>query len=291
MSARRIPLAFAGTIAGITVARAVSKKLNVAKWDRQHRDGSAVSLFGGLETALGVLGAGASLSHTRIGLASLIASAAGGIAGWVDDHCEASFPAVGKGFRGHLGALRKGRLTSGMVKIVLIGTGAAVSALLLEAKRKDFSLDEQKSFSQIVRKIGNSGINTVIIAGTANFLNLLDLRPGRALKAGILLTSAVLPKVDLTTRALGTGVITASLINLPKDLSGENMLGDLGANALGGAIGVLLVDFADSTIHRKSAKLAVTLALVALTALSEKISFSQIIENTPILRELDQFGR
>jgi UDP-N-acetylmuramyl pentapeptide phosphotransferase/UDP-N-acetylglucosamine-1-phosphate transferase len=64
------------------------------------------------------------------------------------------------------------------------------------------------------------------------------------------------------------------------------MLGDTGANALGAAWGVGL-----ATELSRSA-LAVTLALlVGLTVASERVSFSEVIERTPVLRELDRWGR
>ncbi|XCB30158.1 hypothetical protein RQN30_01555 [Arcanobacterium hippocoleae] len=140
----------------------------------------------------------------------------------------------------------------------------------------------------------HTGIDTVIIAGSANLLNLLDLRPGRALKAGVIF---VLPAMLLGRSNAGNanhapelslGLIAVSAAGLPKDLKGETMLGDLGANALGGAIGVLIADACNVS---KTAKLGAAAVLVGLTALSEKISFSQIIENTPVLREFDQLGR
>ncbi|XCB30159.1 hypothetical protein RQN30_01560 [Arcanobacterium hippocoleae] len=129
-------LSVAGAGTGIALARLAKNFLDAQKWERKHRDGTAVSLLGGLETAAGVLAASAVFAKSRLGSASFCAGLAGGVAGWIDDHFEAAFSSVGKGFHGHIGALRKGNLTSGMLKIVLIGAGAAVSSLILETDGK-----------------------------------------------------------------------------------------------------------------------------------------------------------
>ena len=64
------------------------------------------------------------------------------------------------------------------------------------------------------------------------------------------------------------------------------MLGDTGANALGAALGTILVE--NSTAKQRALVLT---GLVGLTLLSEKVSFTSIIESTPGLREIDAFGR
>ncbi len=64
------------------------------------------------------------------------------------------------------------------------------------------------------------------------------------------------------------------------------MLGDTGANALGAAWGVAM---AASSSRR--ALLVTVATLVGLTVASERVSFSQVIERTPVLRELDGMGR
>jgi UDP-N-acetylmuramyl pentapeptide phosphotransferase/UDP-N-acetylglucosamine-1-phosphate transferase len=73
---------------------------------------------------------------------------------------------------------------------------------------------------------------------------------------------------------------------LPDDLSEHVMIGDSGANALGAVLGVALA--ARTGILGRATLLA---ALSALTAASEKVSFTKVIESTPGLREFDQLGR
>ena len=94
-----------------------------------------------------------------------------------------------RGFRGHLGALAHGEVTTGAVKLGGIGaTGLAASALL-----DGGALDVT--------------VNAGLIAGGANLLNLFDLRPGRAIKvaalAGGLLAAAARPEPRRRRRSSG----------------------------------------------------------------------------------------
>ena len=80
--------------------------------------------------------------------------------------------------RGHLGALRAGRVTSGLVKAVGV-VARAVSPPAVAAA--------QPAAPRYRRRVAETLLAGGAIAGTANLVNLLDLRPGRALKAGLLL--------------------------------------------------------------------------------------------------------
>lgn len=64
------------------------------------------------------------------------------------------------------------------------------------------------------------------------------------------------------------------------------MLGDTGANALGSAVGLAL-----ARVQRGGARWAALAVIVALTALSEKVSFSRFIADHRILRMIDECGR
>ena len=72
-----------------------------------------------------------------------------------------------RGFRGHLGALARGEVTTGAVKLGGIGATGLVSAALLGGGPADVA------------------VNAGLVAGGANLLNLFDLRPGRALKVAL----------------------------------------------------------------------------------------------------------
>lgn len=64
------------------------------------------------------------------------------------------------------------------------------------------------------------------------------------------------------------------------------MLGDTGANAAGAVLGV-------AALERLGwrGRLATLLAVTALTLASERVSFTKVIAATPVLRELDEWGR
>jgi hypothetical protein len=64
------------------------------------------------------------------------------------------------------------------------------------------------------------------------------------------------------------------------------MVGDCGANSLGALAGWALTDRLDR--RGRAAALAV---VVALTLVSERVSFSALIDRSPMLRALDQWGR
>jgi Glycosyl transferase family 2 len=117
----------------------------------------------------------------------------------------------------------------------------------------------------------------ILVALAANMLNQLDTRPGRALKA-FFLTSAAL---RIRSRALLGGVLLA-----PYDLREMTMLGDAGANALGAVLG-----FGSVARFGSRGRFLVIGALAGLTLLGERRSLGRLIEETPILRQLDAMGR
>jgi UDP-N-acetylmuramyl pentapeptide phosphotransferase/UDP-N-acetylglucosamine-1-phosphate transferase len=124
-----------------------------------------------------------------------------------------------------------------------------------------------------------------VIAGSANLVNLLDLRPGRAIKAG-LLAGAPLVAGTGAGGGVAAGAVGAAAGLLPADLDEQIMLGDAGANALGALLGTALAA-RTGTVGRA----ALLAGIAALTAASEKVSFTQVIDRTPVLRDLDALGR
>ena len=73
---------------------------------------------------------------------------------------------------------------------------------------------------------------------------------------------------------------------LPADLGERLMLGDAGANVVGAAIGVGVV-----LTSAPTARNIVLVVLLVLNVLSEKVSYSRLIDSTPPLRALDRLGR
>lgn len=188
-----------------------------------------------------------------------------------------------RGLRGHLGALSHGEVTTGAVKLA----GLAVTGVSAAALDGGDPVDV--------------AINSGLIAGGANLLNLFDLRPGRALKVAVLAAGliaaggAVTPSDDggnrggqgrlagLTAAAAPAG---AALALLPEDLGERAMLGDAGANALGALLGL-----AAARALPRRARAGALAVVVALTVASEKVSFTKVIAATPPLRWLDELGR
>jgi len=198
----------------------------------------------------------------------IVASVGAGLVGAYDD-LYGSFQA--KGFRGHLGALRSGELTTGMIKVIGVGLSAAAAATLVQRARH--------SRIQPTFRVLDGLLDTALIAATANLINLLDLRPGRAAKVTILLG------VGLVTSGAAPAV-GAAAGSLPTDLVGRSMLGDCGANALGAAVATA----AAQTLPWQFRLLSLA-AVAALNLASERVSFTALIERTPLLRRLDQLGR
>lgn len=114
----------------------------------------------------------------------------------------------------------------------------------------------------------------LLFALSANFLNQLDTKPGRALKAYLL---AAAPLRAPAGRAV---------LLLPYDLRERVMLGDAGSNALGAVLGLKSVE----RLHGRGRWAAIG-ALAGLTLLGERRSLGGLIERTPGLRELDRLGR
>jgi UDP-N-acetylmuramyl pentapeptide phosphotransferase/UDP-N-acetylglucosamine-1-phosphate transferase len=229
------------------------------------------------------------VADARARAAVLVAGLGAGTVGGYDDLVGTRPEQKAKGFRGHLGALAEGRITSGLIKIAGVGASALVASALLDTPK--IGTTSRKLWPQRVPETTISGklcriaLGAGVIAGTANLVNLLDLRPGRAIKAGLLVGAPLAAGPD-AAGGIAAGTVGAAAALLPADLNEEIMLGDAGANALGALLGVAL------TARTGTVGRAVLLAgLAALTAASEKVSFTQVIQRTPVLRELDALGR
>jgi UDP-N-acetylmuramyl pentapeptide phosphotransferase/UDP-N-acetylglucosamine-1-phosphate transferase len=271
---RTARLALGGALAAraaLTGAAALSGRSAGAAWNRTNYAGRPVTLLGGpalaaSATAAAILGAPAG---TRT--AAAVVGAVSGLVGGYDDLAGARpEQARDKGLAGHLAALRAGRISTGAVKVAGIGAAAAVAAVLTRRGRGSAGLLD-------------GVLTTGLVAGTANLVNLLDLRPGRAGKAGVLLAAATLggPAGGLVAGPLG-----ATLAVLPADLGEQVMLGDCGANAIGALLGLRL-----AALPGRASRTGLLAGVVALTLASERVSFTTVIEATPGLRELDRLGR
>lgn len=248
------------------------------RWTRTNHRGEPISLLEGPAVALGLL-AGACAAGGRAGAAGAVAVTGAAAFGLVDDLTEDP-AAVRKGLRGHLGALARGELTTGGLKVLGIGATGLLAAAIVGGGGNARGTDTGHGAAASVADAVASG---ALIAATANLVNLLDLRPGRALKAGALVAAPLLPTSGGPLAAACLGAVATGI---GPDLAERDMLGDGGANALGAVLGVAAVVAAPRPV-----RLALLAGVVALTLASEKVSFTAVIERTPALRALDRWGR
>ena len=215
---------------------------------------------GGIATTVGVavLGHVAAAGWIAGGGAGLVAAA-----GLLDDLS----PAGPRGLRNHARALVAGHVTTGIVKLLTIVAVAVVTVAASPPRGGG------------VRMAG-----VILVAGATNLWNGLDVRPGRAVKFGLLGIPAV-AAADWALAPFAPGVLLAALLVLPWDAGERAMLGDVGANLLGFSIGV-------ATFHALGdGQVVVAAALaVALNVLADTVTLSSVIDAVPPLRWFDRLG-
>lgn len=127
----------------------------------------------------------------------------------------------------------------------------------------------------------------VLVALSANLLNLLDLRPGRSLKVFFLLSLVYIWRVQSETGILLLlPFLLASLAYFTWDLSGRGMMGDAGSNVLGGMLGLVVVLTAPGLCQ-----FFYMVFLLAGHIAAEKVSLTRLIAQNSILRFFDNLGR
>ncbi len=197
--------------------------------------------------------------------AFLLATGGMAVLGLVDDVYGSR---KASGLRGHLVRLLRGEITTGALKAIG-GLAIAFFASLATARGPEILL------------------NTLIIALSANALNLLDLRPGRAGK-GFLAAGGVLFAVSWGSPLLvfPAAVGGALLAYLPADLRARAMMGDAGANVLGVVLGLAAV-----WILPLPAKVGVLIFLVGFHLFTERYSLTEVIAKNRLLDFVDRLGR
>jgi UDP-GlcNAc:undecaprenyl-phosphate/decaprenyl-phosphate GlcNAc-1-phosphate transferase len=227
----------------------------------------AVVLVEGARVGFGALGVGDQPGFDGTRPLVLLACLGFGLLGLLDDLLATGEE---RGFGGHLRALTQGRVTTGFVKLF-----AGVSLALVLAA---FPGPEPR-----VRLL----VDAALIASAANLANLFDRAPGRALKIGVIgwIPLAIIAGGDALGIAIAP-VIGAFVALAPEDLGERLMLGDIGANVLGAVVGLAVVlETSPTTRH------VTVVVLLALNVISERVSFSRVIERVPLLHWLDQVGR
>lgn len=176
-----------------------------------------------------------------------------------------------RGVRGHLSATFGGGFSTGAVK--------AIGSLGLAAFAVGLIVPGHGTWNYL------TGVALVVV--TTNLFNLLDLRPGRALKvffllaAGLCIGAATLQPLWLTAVFIGSLPVLFRY-----DLIERGMLGDAGSNAIGAVAGIWLV----VTLSLSSQVVALVVVLL-ITLFGEFRSISQLIDQVPVLRFFDRLGR
>ncbi|MGD8240137.1 MAG: hypothetical protein PVH68_16400 [Armatimonadota bacterium] len=186
-----------------------------------------------------------------------------GAFGLLDDLYGRASP---KGLAGHFRLLIERRqLTAGQLKAVgVAAVGITVGALIWG------------------RLGAEAVVSGALVALCANAANLLDTRPGRALTAATgayaLIGIAVAASGTAPSRPLAAiaPVALGCLVALPVDLGRRAMLGDVGAYALGGGIGVAL-----TLILPVWAQITVAVVLICFTVLADRYSLSAFLAGRP----------
>lgn len=172
------------------------------------------------------------------------------------------------GFKGHISRLGQGKLTTGGLKMLMGGVVALYVATFLSIEWYWWL------------------INGLIIALSTNFINLLDLRPGRAIKGFLILLVPIIAASSLINWWLLLPILGIVIAYFPFDLRARAMMGDAGSNVLGFTLGFFI-----ASILNPAFKLGALALLIGITLLAEKVSLSAIIEKVSLLRYLDHLGR
>lgn len=173
-----------------------------------------------------------------------------------------------KGLKGHIKSFLKGKLTTGFLKASFgFFIGLAVSSYI-----------SHSTFEFIV--------NGFIMGLFTNFINLFDLRPGRAGKVFIIISI-----IFALSSFYGSAYILISFLGIlipymKLDLKAKVMMGDVGSNTLGFTLGYFA-----AINYNINVKIGILIFLIVMHLLAEKISFTKIIEKNKVLNYIDQLGR
>ena len=172
------------------------------------------------------------------------------------------------GLKGHFKSLLNGKLTTGGFKALFGGFVGLVVSVCIS--------------SSIVDII----VNTLIIALSTNLMNLFDLRPGRAIKAYLVIMIPIYITLTGYTKVFPLLILPNVLAYFNTDLKARGMMGDTGSNVLGISIGVLM-----ALGYGIKVRLAWLVFLILMHLITEKFSLTKIIEKNRVLKFIDNLGR
>jgi UDP-GlcNAc:undecaprenyl-phosphate/decaprenyl-phosphate GlcNAc-1-phosphate transferase len=273
--------------AALLLTPPILRHLQAEGFTRENWRGARLPFPGGIAiVAAGVLAVGACSALVAIARADLFGVGAPvdltyplGVAllGLIDD----LLAGASRGWRGHGRAVLRGEFSTGALKAL---GSLALALYLLQG-------------TALAEGVGEYLLAVALLVLTTNLFNLLDLRPGRATKAFLLL-GVLLAAIAWHGRSdLGdlagvvplwiVGPLAAPILVVGFfDLRERTMLGDVGANLIGAVAGLWLIYALDTTGQ------AIALAIVlAITVYGEFRSLNSLIERTPLLRDIDSLGR
>jgi UDP-N-acetylmuramyl pentapeptide phosphotransferase/UDP-N-acetylglucosamine-1-phosphate transferase len=161
-------------------------------------------------------------------------------------------------------------LTAGSLKMV---AGPAVAIIVVAPVSNDSA----------VRLV----LDGALVALAANLANLFDRAPGRVTKVSLVMAALLVGLTGGAPELLGLAVVSgAALALLVPDLRERMMLGDAGANPLGATLGLAAV----LTVS-PAARNGILVVVLVLNLVSERVSFSRVIDRVAPLRVLDRAGR
>jgi UDP-N-acetylmuramyl pentapeptide phosphotransferase/UDP-N-acetylglucosamine-1-phosphate transferase len=188
-----------------------------------------------------------------------------GFLGLVDD----VFSGASRGWRGHGRAVMSGRFATGALKAV----GSLGLALYVMTGRGYGT--------------GEYLLAVALLVLTTNLFNLLDLRPGRSVKAFVLLGIGLTVGARDVDPLWALGLFAGPVLALGVyDVRERAMLGDTGSNVIGALAGLWMVLALGTT-----GQIVALVVVLAITVYGEFRSLSAFIERTPGFRQLDSFGR
>lgn len=267
-------------VAALLLTPPILRHLQAEGFTRENYRGVALPFPGGIAiVAAGVLALGVAGSLVRIADAEVLSvgiptaalyAVGAALLGLIDDLLAGR----SRGWRGHGQAVLGGGFSTGALKAV----GSLALALW------------------VLRFEGSNAwrylLAVALLALTTNLFNLLDLRPGRAVKGFVLLGVGLAigawhgpDGFVVPLWAVGPFAAPALVVGF-YDLRGQTMLGDTGANLIGGLAGVWMVLALGTT-----GQLIALAIVLAITVYGEFRSLNSLIERTPLLRQIDSIGR
>jgi UDP-GlcNAc:undecaprenyl-phosphate/decaprenyl-phosphate GlcNAc-1-phosphate transferase len=269
--------------AAVALTPAILRHLRVGGFVRENYRGVALPFPAGIAiVAAGVLSLGVCVAVERIAHVDLF-----GLTGWINleyplgvallglvDDLLSGPPERTRGWRGHARTVLGGDFSTGALKAV----GSLALALYV--------------LSGTGPSTGDYLLAVALLVLTTNLFNLLDLRPGRSVKAFTLLGTGL--ALGAWSRFDGAfvplwlvGPLAAPILVVGfHDLNERTMLGDTGSNLVGAVAGLWLIYALGTT-----GQLVALAIVLALTLYGEFRSISATIERIPLLRWIDSLGR